>query len=379
MKTDISFYIHIPFCIKKCFYCDFPSFSGCESIFEDYVDVLIKELTFYKQEYSQYRIHTIFLGGGTPTVLPAKQLGRIMDTVFSNYNVANDAEITIEANPGTINLSIDKELIAMDINRISLGVQAFQNRLLSSLGRIHTVETFLKNYLELRDVGFRNINVDLMFSLPEQSLLDWKSTLEAMTALQADHISCYSLIIEQGTKFQQYYDNGLLHLPEEQLDRQMYELAKKYLTQSGYEQYEISNFSKPDMQCRHNLVYWRDEEYIGFGLSAHSFFNLERFHNTGDLRKYLSCKNKIPSLREEIEKLALKDQYAEFMFLGLRMMQGICTAHFQKRFGQSVWEIYGDVLDKLQEQKLICQQDGRIMLTSRGIDISNLVFTEFLL
>ncbi|MDD3571299.1 MAG: radical SAM family heme chaperone HemW, partial [Lachnospiraceae bacterium] len=241
---QLSIYVHIPFCKKKCLYCDFPSFAGCENIYEDYVNSLVSEISENSYKYSEYEISTIFLGGGTPTVLPPKQLGRVLDTILNKYNVINDAELTIEANPGTVNSQIFKELKSMCINRLSFGVQAWQNSLLTSLGRIHDNETFVRNFNEARDVGFKNISCDLMFSLPNQTLSNWEETLEKIMRLSPEHISAYSLIIEEGTPFKEMYEKGMIKVTDDVLDREMYYLAKEMLEDKGYNQYEISNFAK---------------------------------------------------------------------------------------------------------------------------------------
>lgn len=374
----ISIYIHIPFCVKKCLYCDFPSFSGKEWEYEEYISVLEKELINTKKEYKHRTIETIFFGGGTPSVLPPKLLGKIQTILLDQYSVSSQAEITLETNPGTLDFKKLQEYQAMGFNRISMGVQAWQNTLLEKLGRIHTIEEFLINYDQVKRAGFQNINLDLMFSLPDQTRTDWEETLEKTILLKPAHLSCYSLIVEEGTPFWKMQEKGQLNRPEEALDRDMYALAKEMLSDGGYEQYEISNFSKPGMECRHNQVYWRDEEYIGFGLGSHSFFEKNRFHNTYDWKKYLQTKGKTDQIREEIEKVDLPTEMAEFMFMGLRMTKGIEKKRFYQRFHHSLQDIYGKKIKVLKEQKLIWENEERIGLTERGIDISNQVFLEFL-
>lgn len=375
----ISIYIHIPFCKKKCNYCDFPSFSGCEGEYEYYVSSLIDEIRFNSEELKDFEIKTIFIGGGTPTVLPTKLIGKIVDTLLSRYSVSNDCEITIEANPGTIDSNILSELKAMYINRISMGVQAWQNRLLNDLGRIHDIETFVKNFDEVRQSGFKNVSTDLMFSLPNQSLSDWEETLEKIIKLRPEHISCYSLIIEEGTPFKKFFEEGKLLLPTDQLDRKMYYLAKEMLCDAGYCQYEISNFAKVGFESKHNIVYWRDEEYIGFGLGAHSYFMRERFNNTLDMKKYIQSKGNVKILRENNEVLTDEQIMSEFMFMGLRLTQGIEKNRFFQRFGRSIYDVYNKELNLLKEQKLLNEDNERIALTDRGMDISNYVFEKFLL
>lgn len=374
----ISFYIHIPFCIQKCLYCDFPSFSGCEAEFEIYVNYLIKELLLKSKLLKEYEIKTIFFGGGTPTVLSQKLLKEIMKTIFSNYCISPNAEITIEANPETLYLEKLVELRKMGFNRISIGVQAWQKRLLKILGRIHTIEKFCEIYKEARIAGFENINVDLMFSLPSQTICEWKETLNHIINLQPEHISCYGLIIEPQTPFEAMLQSGKISPTDEITDRDMYDLTKKILNENRYKQYEISNFSLKNKQCLHNIVYWKDEEYIGFGLGSHSYFNEERFHNTYDKKKYLSLKEDYQYLIEEREKLDLKTQYAEFMFMGLRLTEGIEKKRFFNRFKKNIDDIYGKEINRLLKENLIKQNEKKIWLTQRGIDISNIVFERFI-
>lgn len=377
MKS-ISFYIHIPFCIQKCLYCDFPSFAGCEKDFEIYVNCLIKELVLKSELLKKYEIKTIFFGGGTPTVLSQELLKEIMKTIFSNYCVASNAEITIEANPETLYLEKLIKLKKMGFNRISIGVQAWQNRLLKILGRVHTIEKFCEIYKQARVAGFENINVDLMFSLPSQTISEWKETLNNIINLQPEHISCYGLIIEPQTPFETMLQSGKISSINEITDRNMYDITKKMLNENGYKQYEISNFSLKDKQCLHNIVYWRDEEYIGFGLGAHSYFNEERFYNTYNKKKYLSLKENYKCLIEEKEKLDLKEQYAEFMFMGLRLMEGIEKKRFFNRFKKDINDIYGKEINRLLKENLIEQNEEKIWLTQRGIDVSNVVFERFI-
>lgn len=375
----LSLYIHIPFCIKKCLYCDFPSYGGCESIFDDYVNALINEIRETKESFSDYNIKSIFLGGGTPSILSPKLTGKIMDTVFNCFNIDNNCEITTEANPKTVDEFKLREYKAMDINRISFGVQAWQNNILKSLGRIHTIDDFIKNIAEARDIGFKNINADIMFALPNQTLSDWEETLEKIIKLNPTHISAYSLIIEDGTVFGKMYDEGNLKPCDEVLDRKMYYMAKEMLSDKGYNQYEISNFAKEGFECYHNKVYWRCDEYIGYGLGSHSYFNEKRFNNTYDIEKYISSKGKYSVIKENIEKLKTEDMYAEFMFMGLRMTKGIEKQRFFERFNKSVFDVYGNEIKHLKELNLINETDTNIMLTEKGVDVSNTVFEKFII
>lgn len=374
MKDKISLYIHIPFCVRKCLYCDFPSFSGMESIFDDYVRMLCREIDETYSDYRGMEVRSIFVGGGTPSVLPPALLGRISDKIFSRFDVDSKAEITIETNPGTLDAKKLGEMKSMYFNRLSMGLQAWQDRLLKKLGRIHTADEFETNFLQARDAGFKNINVDLMFALPAQSLDDWQETLEKVMKLRPEHISAYSLIIEEGTPFFDMFDRGELKETDEVTDRKMYYLAKEMLSDKGYKQYEISNFAKEGFECYHNKVYWRTEEYQGFGLGAHSYAGGVRFHNTYDMKEYLRGEG----FRLDKEFLSLQEKQEEFMFMGLRMNEGVSEAEFLRRFGESMDSVYGDEIKELISEELLVKKDGRLSLTDRGVDISNSVFEKFI-
>lgn len=374
MKDKISLYIHIPFCVRKCLYCDFPSFSGMESIFDDYVRMLCREIDETYSDYRGMEVKSIFIGGGTPSVLPPALLGRISDKIFSRFDVDSKAEITIETNPGTLDAKKLAEMKSMYFNRLSMGLQAWQDRLLKKLGRIHTADEFETNFLQARDAGFKNINVDIMFALPAQSLDDWQETLEKVMKLRPEHISAYSLIIEEGTPFFDMFDRGELKETDEETDRKMYYLAKEMLSDKSYKQYEISNFAKEGFECYHNKVYWRTEEYQGFGLGAHSYSDGVRFHNTYDMKEYLRGEG----LRLDKEFLSLQEKQEEFMFMGLRMNEGVSEAEFLRRFGESMDSVYGDEIKELISEELLVKKDGRLSLTDRGVDISNSVFEKFI-
>lgn len=378
MREKLSLYIHIPFCAKKCLYCDFPSWQGCESYFEDYTESLLNEIKNGERIYSDYDISTIFIGGGTPTVLSPKLLGKITDAVLERYNVESNAEITSEANPGTVDGYKLKEMKAMGINRLSFGVQAWQNNILKALGRIHDRETFLKNLDEAKNAGFENINCDLMFSLPNQTFKDWMETLENFSKLDIQHISAYSLIVEDGTPFKKMQEEGRLLLPDEETDRKMYSAANEMLAKNGFERYEISNFAKKGFESRHNITYWETRPYIGFGLGSHSYFQAERYNNTYDLKEYIAANGDAKKLRENKEILTDKEKEEEFMFMGLRMKKGISTDEFSRRFGRDIYSVYGEKIEELLDEKLIEKKENRIMLTERGTDVSNIVFERFI-
>lgn len=374
-----SLYIHIPFCKAKCHYCDFVSFSKCEEEYQIYVEALCLELRQRSESLAGRAIKTIFIGGGTPTVLSPVQLAQIMDTVTSHYNIMRDAEITIESNPGTLTKEIIEYLGKSPINRVSMGLQSTHNPLLKMLGRIHNYETFEKNYRDLRACGMKNINVDLMFGLPGQSLLDFKESLELVTRLEPEHLSCYGLIVEEGTPFYKAFHEDKLDLPDEETEREMYHLCESYLKSKGYVQYEISNYAKSNKVCRHNIVYWRLEDYVGIGVGAHSFFNDKRFENTRSLKDYLSQTGQGKILNENQILVDKKAKMEEFMFLGLRLLSGIKGEEFSKLFGCRIEDVYGAKIDQLSKANLLRRTSGGYTLTKKGLDLSNRVLSDFLL
>lgn len=379
MMEILGLYVHIPFCKKKCLYCDFPSYGNMEEKYEEYVTALEKEIEKRGHDCKDWQVSSIFFGGGTPTVLSKEMLERLMKKIRECFSILKDAEITIEANPGTIEKDKAEALIKMGFNRLSMGVQAWQNRLLSVLGRIHTIEEFQNNFCIAREAGFQNINVDLMFALPTQTFQDWTETLERIVEMNPEHISAYSLIIEEGTPFFDAFERGELLEVGEELDRKMYHYAVRFLAEKGFHQYEISNFSKKGKESRHNQIYWSTEPYLGIGLGAHSFFHGSRFHNTYDMDKYISVIGEISLLEEDKEIIRKKDAIEEFMFLGLRMTEGISFEKFYQRFGLEMMQIYGNVISSFVSSGLLEQTAYKIALTPKGIDLSNQVFAAFLL
>ena len=373
MKQEISLYIHIPFCVRKCLYCDFPSFPGMDGMFEDYVRRLCREMGEAAPSFQGIGVKSVFFGGGTPSILPPALMGRIMDKIMSAYDVNSDAEISMEANPGTLDAAKLREYKSMYFNRLSMGLQAWQDRLLERLGRIHSVGEFEDNFLQARDAGFKNINVDLMFSLPGQTMVDWQETLEKVIRLDPEHISAYSLIIEEGTPFFDMYEKGQITETDENTDRRMYYLAKEMLSDKGFRQYEISNFAKEGFECRHNITYWRTEEYRGFGLGAHSYVDGTRFHNSADMKEYMAGGGRL-----DMEKLTPEEMQEEFMFMGLRMNEGISREEFLKRFKTDITSVYGQEISELISEGLLTENKGRISLTDRGVDVSNQVFEKFI-
>ena len=364
-------YIHIPFCAAKCAYCDFLSFADCQADIEAYMTALHSELRLYAKLYAHAAVPTIFFGGGTPTLVPAELLVSTLQLVKSLFDVAEDAEITLEANPETVNLDLLSTLRKAGFNRISFGVQAFDDFLLRRIGRIHTAETAAFAVSLAREAGFTNVNLDLMFSLPDQSLADWEATLDRAIALNPEHLSCYSLILEDGTPLAKEID---LVLPDEDTDRAMYALAKERLAQAGYAQYEISNFAKGGYHSRHNCIYWTGVDYIGAGLGAHSLLDERRLCNTDDLKQYISGNCGV----EVLETLTPLERRAEFMVLGLRMTQGISEADFHTNFGRTLDAIYGEAVAEMVRDGLLVRENGYLRLTDRGVDISNRVFARFL-
>lgn len=357
----ISLYIHIPFCKSKCKYCDFLSFPQIEYV-NAYKEALLKEINAFDCNDT---VKSIFIGGGTPSLIDSGIIAEIMQTL-GKFHIAEKSEITIEANPGTLT---DKKLKTYNengINRISIGLQAWQNSLLKTLGRIHTREEFIKNYA-LTSKYFDNVNIDLMFSLPDQTLEMWLETLENVTALKPKHISAYSLIVEEGTPFY----NMDLDLPDEKTDRKMYHNAIRYLSDKGYRQYEISNFAIPGYESEHNTVYWQRGNYKGFGLGSASLINNARYKNTEDIKDYI----KGTTITEK-EELTKDDAMAEFMFLGLRMTDGISISEFSKEFGIDPLKKYKSVINKYGNYIII--NGDRLSLTTEGLDISNMIFTDML-
>lgn len=378
MKNTIGLYIHIPFCRQKCLYCDFPSWAGKEGQMQGYVDALTKEIQNRGKEYPDKKVVSVFFGGGTPTTLEIPMLEQLMQAVFASWDIAEDAEITTEANPGTLDKEMANALKKMGFNRLSMGVQAWQNRLLKELGRIHTIEVFQENYQAVRKAGFENVNTDLMFALPNQSMADWQETVKNIAALEPEHISAYSLILEEGTPFFDRYEKGELKPAEEDLDREMYQWAVEYLAEKGYEQYEISNFAKKGRQSRHNRIYWQTEEYLGMGLGSHSYMEGERFHNIYDLQEYIEANGDVSLLKEDIEIITEEDALAEFMFLGLRLTEGVSFDRFRERFGKGMKNIYGSQIEALVKEGLLEEDAVGVRLTRRGVDVSNVVFEKFL-
>ncbi len=417
-------YIHIPFCKQKCLYCDFVSAKGCDRDMELYEEALLKEIESTEIDEP---VDSVFLGGGTPSVYKVEYIEEILKIIFRKYNIDKDiAEITIEVNPGTVDYDKLKRYRAAGINRISIGLQSADNEELKLLGRIHTYEKFVETYTEARRAGFNNINIDLMSAIPYQTVNSFMETLKKVVKLNPEHISAYSLIIEEGTPFyNKYGENGELSdaIPSEETDREMYHMTKTFLKENGYERYEISNYSKKGYECKHNIKYWSRDNYYGFGVAAASLVNNLRYSNISDRDKYIDIllrrkldrtdieginNTNIYEIRDEISEVNKDEQIEEFMFLGLRKMEGISLKEFERVSGKTLREEYGEIPDRLISEGLceeviregskdvkdilkyvdkniskemcggIKDNEEYFRLTERGIDISNSVFVEFM-
>lgn len=381
-EKRFQIYLHIPFCIRKCAYCDFLSFPAAPEVRRRYVEALIRQMEQCPERGR--RADTVFFGGGTPSVLEGGEIGELTDALQRYFGISKGAEVTIEANPGTLSKEKLRSYRDAGINRLSLGLQSADNRELGLLGRIHTMEEFLDNYRLAREAGFRNINVDLMSALPGQTAESWLETLEKVIGLSPEHISAYSLIVEEGTPFFETYQEAVRRreagkecepLPSEEEERRMYQDTERILNRAGYRRYEISNYAKPGCECLHNTGYWRREDYLGLGLGASSLLGNRRFHMTEDLKAYLEG-----SFGEEDTCiLSEKEQMEEFMFLGLRLTEGIEEKCFEEEFGIPYGSVYGEVTGKLEEQKLVEAHKGRVQLSRRGLDVSNYVMSQYLL
>ena len=372
-KKPMELYVHIPFCVKKCDYCDFLSGPAGKERQREYFQSLGREIAAVP-EFPDREITTVFIGGGTPSVPDPALMGAILDQIRNKFFMAPDAEITIEANPGTLYKEKLQEYRKHGVNRLSLGLQSPQNRELKILGRIHTWEEFLESFFMAREAGFSNINIDLMSAIPDQTYEGWIHNLRTVAGLDPEHISAYSLIIEEGTPFA----SRTLNLPDEDAEYNMYEATAQILREYGFEQYEISNYAKKGRECRHNVGYWIRQDYLGFGLGASSLYGKERFANTQDIKKYLENSRTPEKIREKEPPLTREDEMAEFMFLGLRMTRGISKAEFERQFGSEIDAIYGDVLRKYKSMGLLLEENGRIFLSREGIHVSNSVMADFL-
>ena len=376
-QKELGIYIHIPFCKKKCYYCDFISFENkCDEI-PQYIESLKEEIRNF--DFSNYHITSIYIGGGTPSYIDSKYIKYILDELRTRVK-SDDIEITIEVNPGTVTEEKLQEYKEAGINRISIGLQSANNNLLRKIGRIHTYEEFLQAYQLVNKTGFDNINVDLMLALPGQTIQDLKESLDKIITLNPNHISVYSLIVEEGTKISKLLEEGKISLTEEEQERRMYWYVKDILELNGYNHYEISNFSKKGKESRHNMNCWNQEEYIGFGVAAHSYINNVRFSNTDNIQEYIKNikeNNTEKNITIE-EEQTIEDKKKEFMMLGFRKIEGVNIAKFKEKFVDNPLFLYRKKLNKLTEEGLIEVDFNNIKLTNKGLDLANLVFEEFI-
>ena len=377
---ELSIYLHIPFCVKKCLYCDFLSFpvdrDTAREGKESYVNLLRREIISSSPQYDEYQVISVFFGGGTPSLLSDGEISRIMEAIRQHYHLAEDAEITIEMNPDTVTESKLREYITVGINRISIGLQSADDEELVRIGRIHDFKTFERAYTLARKIGFRNINIDLMAALPEQSVASYERTLKSVAALAPEHISAYSLTLEEGTPL--YERREEYRFPTEEEDREMYALTGEYLASCGYHRYEISNYALDGCECRHNKVYWQRGNYVGFGLGASSMAGNVRWSNPADMKQYHDYVERLSECGSRRHFLTVPEQMEEHMFLGLRMMRGVEERIFSERFGTDIDEVYGDTIAKLCDDGLLTREQGHVRLTLRGIDVSNYVMAQFL-
>lgn len=378
----LGLYVHIPFCISKCKYCDFNSYKVDSISKETYLKDLKIEMSMYKKELEKNNIKdevkSIFLGGGTPSILSGQELKDIFKSIYSNFNISKGAEITVECNPGTLT---KEKLLAMKeigINRLSIGLQAAQNHHLKNIGRIHTYEEFEKNYKEAIEAGFDNINIDLMYCLPNQRIEDWKETLEKITELNPSHISAYSLILEEGTELYDMYKNKEFELIDEDTDINLYNYTINYLRSKGYEQYEISNYARDNKECKHNILYWKCDPYIGLGPGASGYLNNIRYNNVEGLNDYHEIINNNKKPIEHVEYLSDDDKIQEKVFMGLRMNEGIKYEDFKKQFNIDFKDKYKRQIVELTNRNLLKESKEGIKLTQKGREISNSVFVEFI-
>ena len=377
MSGGMELYLHMPFCVRKCAYCDFLSFPSGAKTQRMYAKRLMEDIGVMGKRYGEIPVETIFIGGGTPSVPDSGLIVEIMEHVRHAFHVADGAEISMEANPGTVTREKLTDYRKAGINRLSFGLQSANDQELKLLGRIHTWAEFLESFTLARECGFANLNIDLMSALPGQTCESWKETLSRVTDLDPEHISAYSLIIEEGTPFGERYgsEEGRKLLPDEDSEREMYHETKRFLKDCGYERYEISNYAKPGRECRHNIGYWTGVPYLGLGLGASSYLDGCRFTVNPDMKQYLEEK---PGMFADIEKLTKKDMEEEFFYVGLRMTAGVSLSEFERRFGVSAKEVYPGLMETFVKEKAARFEGDRFVLTDYGLDVSNYIMAQFL-
>ena len=376
-RKELGIYVHIPFCKQKCYYCDFVSYSNKDSCIKEYIEAVQSEIKNYKLK--EYIVTTIYIGGGTPSYIKSEYIKNIIETIRSNFEVDKKCEITIEVNPGTVTKQKLQQYKQIGINRLSIGLQTTNNKLLKQIGRIHTYEEFVETYEDAKSVGFNNINVDLIIGIPNQTFEEIKREMEQILKLNPNHISVYSLIVEEGTPLEKIIQEGKYKLPDEELERKMYWYVKKYLEQNGYNHYEISNFAKTGKESKHNQNCWEQKEYIGVGAAAHTYLDNVRYSNIENVEKYISnIKDKKYLINRIIqEKQNLEERQKEYMLLGLRKINGISIKKFKNKFGENPIYIFRKELEKLEKMKLIQIDGDEIKLTNKGIDLANIAWQEF--
>lgn len=377
--TKVGLYIHIPFCSSKCPYCDFYSIVvDDETVKNHYLSSLRKEIEIYSNKITGVMIQSIFVGGGTPTTLSGQQIAEILKGCYQHFKIKESIEITVESNPATFDRNKAKALFHAGVNRISIGAQSFNNRLLKKIGRIHNKQDILDSFFIARQAGFRNINLDMMIGLPGQTMKSVDDSLNEIVRLCPEHISLYSLSIEEGTPFERLKRSGKLRIPNDDQTYEMYRKSIDFLHHYGYEQYEISNFALPYKRCFHNQIYWKNQPYLGLGASATSYIDDRRIKNYSDVKKYIELLDHDILPIESKEILPLKEKMAETIILQLRMMDGLSRSDFLRRFHQPVEALFSNQLDHLMKQGLLDVNDTHYFLTKKGIPLANIVFIEFL-
>ncbi|NLG88837.1 MAG: radical SAM family heme chaperone HemW [Clostridiaceae bacterium] len=373
----VGIYIHIPFCVKKCNYCDFPSFAGMESLFGDYALALCKEMELATEKYGPVHADTVFVGGGTPSLIPAEYLSIIINALTKFFNISKDAEITLEVNPGTVTAEKAGAYRQLGFNRISIGLQAAQDRILRLMGRIHTKDMFIDCVDLVKRYGFTNINADIIFGIPTQTMEDWAETIHTVIKSDTTHVSCYSLEIGENTPWFEMRERGELPNIDDDLDRQMYDYAIAELGSSGFRHYEISNFSRPGFECKHNIKYWLCKPYLGFGAAAHSFYRNIRSSNLTDPAEYIRILKRGFSPQATAQAVDDKERLSERFILGLRLTDGISLETLEEEFGSEAVNKYKKKIASLEEKKLVCLDNGIMRLTKAGLDYANQVWLEF--
>ena len=378
----LGIYIHIPFCKQKCFYCDFVSYANQDKYFQKYVQALNKEVNNFIDN-NEFEVQTIYIGGGTPSLIDAKYIEEILH-IFEKRNLLKEVkEVTIEVNPGTVTEEKLRNYKNSGVNRLSIGRQSTEDKILKQIGRIHCYDDFLNTYKMAREVGFKNINVDLMIGLPNQKIIDVKNSLEKIIKLEPEppnHISVYSLIVEENTPIEKMLESGELELPDEELERNMYWYVKNFLELNGYKHYEISNFAKLDNESKHNLDCWNQKEYVGFGVAAHSYIDDVRYGNIGNVEEYIkNCENGEFGKNKVIDEVEndIFSKEKEFMLIGLRKIEGVLIQDFKNKFGENPIFVFKDELKKLVDENLLIVDFDRIKLTNKGLDLANIVWKNF--